>query len=252
MSKTKSEQSLLDGNEIPFDSDQKGTFAERLQLLIGSESGRKFAAKADIVYSTLHNYLTGLNVPTMENLIKIANATNVDLNWLVTSKGSNNQAHRLKDSQEVIKDTLGHLVDLAEFYFVPKYSVKASAGHGAVVENEEPMHQVAFRRRWVDNTLCINPKGLAVLEVKGDSMEPEINNKDILLINTYDNSLRDGIYVLRSDGDLIVKRIQKHLTGAIEIISANPVYKTMTLNIKSLPDDFAVIGRVVWFGRTLP
>ena len=242
-------------NEVLIESDLSGTFAERLASAInaGPDRARKFANRAGIPYSTIHNYLINISIPTLDNLVKLAEATDTDVRWLATGKGAMKEGFESRLKQEMgALDTLGRAVNLNEFYFVPRYGLNASAGHGSVVDNEAPAQSMAFRKSWIDNTLQINPKGLAVLGVKGDSMEPVINDRDVLLINTYDNSLRDGIYVLRSDNDLIVKRIQKLLTGTIEIISANPAYKTMTLNINSLPDDFSVIGRVLWFGRTIP
>lgn len=237
-------------NNVLLDQDQKGTFRERLQLLAGDESGRKFAARTDVVYSTLHNYLIGLNVPTFDNLAKIAAATDVNLDWLVLGNG---QMYKTDISNNTIPiDTLGHSVDLDEFYFVPRYNIKASAGHGAAIGEEAPMHQMAFRKYWVDNILHVAAKGLAVIGVKGDSMFPVINDKDVLLININDTSLRDGIYVIRLNEDLIVKRIQVMIGGIIKIVSANNVYEPFEVNLNDLPSDFAIIGRVVWFGRTVP
>ena len=251
------ESNKQEQNQVLLEGQDNGTFMSRLAAAInaGPDKGRKFAARANISYSTLHNYLIGLNVPTMENLIKITTATNADLTWLVTGEG---EMYRNKASISQIKpnaeltDTLGYSVDLDEFYFIPRYNIKASAGHGAVVDNEAPMHQMAFRRFWVDNILHLNPKGLAVIGVRGDSMTPVINDKDVILINTLDTSLKDGLYVLRFDNDLIVKRVQKLLNGIVEIASANPDYKTIEINVSKIPDNFAIIGRVVWFGRSVP
>ena len=244
--------------EKVFSSDdelESGGFTERLAYLISeSKNITALAKSSNMSLSGLQRLAAG-GMPTLPRLISIARAGKVSVEWLATGEGEmyrdSSKTSRLKPHRE-ITDTLGCSVDLDEFYFIPRYDLNASAGHGAMVDNESHRETMAFRKSWVDNTLQVNPKGLAVLGVKGDSMDPEINNKDVVLINTYDNSLRDGIYVLRFDNDLIVKRIQKLLAGTIEIISANPVYKTMTLHTSSLPEDFGVIGRVLWFGRTMP
>ena len=57
-----------------------------------------------------------------------------------------------------------------------------------------------------------------------------------------------GIYVLRLAGDLIVKRVQKMPSGRFLLLSANPAYVPVEVD-PARELDFAVVGRVVWFGR---
>lgn len=58
-------------------------------------------------------------------------------------------------------------------------------------------------------------------------MEGEINNGDIILINKEDNTLLNGIYVIRIEGDLIVKRIQRLPSEIIKVIGANSAHESM-------------------------
>ncbi|MDM1546154.1 helix-turn-helix transcriptional regulator [Ignatzschineria indica] len=113
------------------------------------------------------------------------------------------------------------------------------------------MHPMAFRKYWIDNILGICAKALIVIGVKGDSMEGEINNGDIILINKEDNALLNGIYVIRIEGDLIVKRIQRLPGGIIKVISANSAYESFEIDTNNPPLDFEAIGRVVWHGRNV-
>lgn len=76
-------------------------------------------------------------------------------------------------------------------------------------DDETPMFTVSFRRYWVVNHLKADPKQLSVISVQGDSMEGVLNDKDIILVNHGDREPREGIYVLRLDGQLIVKRVQR-------------------------------------------
>lgn len=237
-------------NISPTSTSDKGTFGDRLQLLIGNESGRKFAARANITYSTLHNYLTNISVPTLDNLIKLAKITNVDLNWLAMGRG-NPPRYPYNASQLEYKpyvdpvDSSGNLINTSDFYFVPQYSIKT--------ENDNvPVHPVSLSKHWIDNTLLIDPIGLVSLEVQDDSMSPEFNDKDMVLVNTQDTTLRHGIYVLQIRDSLIIRRIQMLFNNHIKITSSNPIYDPIQLNINELPSDFSVVGRVVWFGRTVP
>ena len=43
--------------------------------------------------------------------------------------------------------------------------------------------------------------------VKGDSMEPTINNKDICIVRKYDGNFVDGIYCFSYGDDIFIKRL---------------------------------------------
>lgn len=87
---------------------------------------------------------------------------------------------------------LGNPVDLSEFVFIPRYDVRAAAGHGAWNDDEKPQFTMAFRRYWIDNFLRVSAKDLSVISVKGDSMEGVLNDRDSILVNHADNDPRKG------------------------------------------------------------
>uniref|UniRef100_A0A7C2V5Z5 XRE family transcriptional regulator n=1 Tax=Hydrogenobacter sp. TaxID=2152829 RepID=A0A7C2V5Z5_9AQUI len=62
---------------------------DRLKLLMKllGINLKEFAEISGIPYRTLQNYTLGVREPTIENLQKMANATNCDLHWLITGKG---------------------------------------------------------------------------------------------------------------------------------------------------------------------
>lgn len=151
-----------------------------------------------------------------------------------------------------IEDSIGRPIDIDEFVFIPRYNVTAAAGHGSAIHNEQIMHHLAFRKYWIDNVLNACTKDLVVIGVTGDSMEGEIDNGDIILINTQDTHLNNGIYVIRINGELIVKRIQKLPGGIITVISSNEAYESFKVDTNNPPSDFECIGRVVWHGRNVP
>jgi hypothetical protein len=143
------------------------------------------------------------------------------------------------------------LVQRAEDYvLIPQLAVGASAGDGAEAEDEAPLAVLAFQARWVRTIASARPDALTVIAVQGDSMLPTLADGDQILLDTADRErLRDGIYVLRTDDALLVKRL-----------SVNP--STMRLTIRSDNDAYPswddcdpagvqVIGRVVWVGRRL-
>lgn len=132
---------------------------------------------------------------------------------------------------------------------VPAYDIRAAAGSGAVALNTEPKHYLHFREQWLRG-LASNIGALIVLEIRGDSMWETLHDGDHALIDrNQKNPRREGLYVLRIDDDLVVKRLSMHpVTKLLTIKSDNPQYPTYTdIN----PEDVVIEGRVVWIGRAL-
>jgi phage repressor protein C with HTH and peptisase S24 domain len=140
---------------------------------------------------------------------------------------------------------------LADFVTVEAYDVGASAGAGALAEDERAVAQVAFRSNFVRSVASNRVEALSTIRVEGDSMLPTLSNGDAILVDTDDDGerLRDGIYVLRVDGALLVKRLGVNpATRRLSILSDNPAFPSWP---DCDPDGVTVIGRVVWVGRKL-
>jgi phage repressor protein C with HTH and peptisase S24 domain len=133
---------------------------------------------------------------------------------------------------------------------IPQYQVRASAGPGALPESEMPSASIAFQAGFIRDLSGSPPDSLAVLTVEGDSMFPTLANGDQILIDTQDRSAaRDGIYVLRVDDALMVKRLSLNpATRRLTIQSDNEAYPSWP---DCDPGAVSVIGRVVWVGRKL-
>jgi phage repressor protein C with HTH and peptisase S24 domain len=139
----------------------------------------------------------------------------------------------------------------AEFVAVPRLEVRASAGPGAVAGQENTYERLRFDGRWLREITGGSPAGLSTILVTGDSMAPTLSPDDEILVNRLDaaDQLRDGIYVLRIDDVLLVKRIAIHPAGrTITIHSDNPNYPPWP---DCDPASIGVIGRVVWAGRRI-
>lgn len=253
MTYTGKEPEVLKGTSVPFSDNTKGTtFSERLRQAIGDKSIRSFAAECGISYGAMHKYFAGVTQPTLDNLILLSETLNISLEWLATGKSGNSASipANVSTTKNVV-DVNGNGIDLEEFIFVPRYNVQAAAGFGSWNDDESPMFTVSFRRYWVTNHLKADPKMLSVISVCGDSMEGVLSDKDVILINHGDKEPREGIYVLRLDGQLIVKRVQRLPGAELYITSTNPAYKPYTIKLDSVPDDFDIVGKVVWYGRVV-
>lgn len=131
---------------------------------------------------------------------------------------------------------------------IPRYDIRASAGAGAFAEGELPVAHLGFDN-WFLKQLCgSNPSDLSIIRVRGDSMFPMLADGDDIMVDRSAAGARvsDGIYVLRRDDALMVKRIALHPgSRRLTISSDNPAYPSWDCD----PNDVEVIGRVVWAGR---
>ena len=82
--------------------------------------------------------------------------------------------------------------------------------------------------------LNAEPRDLILIEVVGDSMAPTVEDSDLILANLAEPRFRqDGIYLLRHDSGLAVKRIQRRPDGKLLVRSDNPKYEAMVVsNVK--------------------
>jgi len=132
---------------------------------------------------------------------------------------------------------------------VARSSVRASAGPGAIPASEEGQPYFAFDRRWLKALTGASADLLSIVRVEGDSMAPTLNDGDDILIDRRDagEPLRDGIYVLRVEDRLLVKRLAVHPMGRhVTVQSDNNAYPDWP---DCGIDDVHCIGRVIWAGR---
>ena len=134
---------------------------------------------------------------------------------------------------------------------VPVLDVRASAGYGAIAESENRQTCFGFDERWLKKLTPSRSSSLSIVTVRGDSMEPTLSDGDEVLVDASDHAsrLRDGIYALRSEDILVVKRVALKPGGKqITIGSDNPAYPTWS-DVDRGSVHF--VGRVIWFGRAL-
>jgi phage repressor protein C with HTH and peptisase S24 domain len=92
---------------------------------------------------------------------------------------------------------------------------------------------------------------LAIIRVEGDAMSPTLNPGDDVLVDLSDSAdrLRDGLYALKIDDIMLVKRLAVHPVGRrVTVQSDNPVYCDLP---DCAPEEIPCLGRVIWAGRRL-
>jgi phage repressor protein C with HTH and peptisase S24 domain len=136
------------------------------------------------------------------------------------------------------------------FAMLPVYEAAVSAGPGLEPEDGSPISRIAFRTDWLRTIARGNIGDLVVLTVDGDSMEPTLRQGDSVLVDLSQRrpQQKDGIYVIRTDGGLQVKRVASNpVTGRITVISDNREHYPSFADLR--PDEVTVLGRVLWLGR---
>lgn len=154
------------------------------------------------------------------------------------------QARRLHDRENSVTVQTNN----TDYVLIPRYDVRASAGSGALPDDMPDETALAFQTNWARSISSGGIGALSVIQVEGDSMQPTLAHGDHILVDSADTErLRDGIYVLRAEEALLVKRLsvqpsRRHIT----IASDNPAYPSWS---DCDPETIHVIGRVVWIGR---
>lgn len=142
------------------------------------------------------------------------------------------------------------LVAARGLVLVPQLAVGASAGPGADAGLEERTGNIGFEERWL-RRLGANPRTVTMIAVQGESMVPTLHDGDEILVDRSDGAdrVRDGVYVLRVDGALIVKRLAVNPAARnYAIRSDNPSWPDWN---ECDPELVQIIGRVIWAGRSL-
>lgn len=197
------------------------------------------------------------NRPGGNNLIALAKTLDCEADWLLNGNGDNAPhvmiagAHipiGIPIDKSLFQDK-GKKTNFIELDF---YDVEVSAGHGALVIQEEKNDSIVFSSKFINKELGLNPNNIFLMPVRGDSMIPTLKNKAMIMVNKIEEFAGDGIYVFRFDGQLMVKRLQFTKHG-LNVVSDNkatyPAWELTRTELKT--EDFQIIGEVVWSGQRM-
>jgi phage repressor protein C with HTH and peptisase S24 domain len=131
---------------------------------------------------------------------------------------------------------------------VRRIDAEAHAGAGGLVEDDRNGGEERIDPRVVAR-LGVSPAALTMITAHGDSMEPLIHDGDALFVDMADRRLssRPGIFVIRLDDALLVKRVAR-IGLEVQVASDNPATPSIA---PVRADRVAVIGRVVRLARSL-
>lgn len=120
--------------------------------------------------------------------------------------------------------------------------IYASAGGGAL--NYEDISESIVLDREIVNHLGgeMAIKNIQALNVIGDSMEPTLNDGDIVFLDrSSTNPNRAGVYIVSTPVGLFIKRLQLQSNGMVALVSDNESYSDELVNA----NDLEILGKVV-------
>lgn len=201
---------ILNGERMIEKKQSIKDFSERLKHVIRAlgTTGREFASRAGIGYSTVHNYLHAASNPTLDNLVLLAKAGNVSVEWLATGQQTSH------------KNTGSGIVAVP---FIDQSNVLN-----------------------LDAQLLVKKElsSLCAISISTDVMHPTFLPGAVLLIDTKDTKLTDNkLVVLKQSGDYLFKRVQVLIDG-IRLLSDNDNYPAITVAVDEI-GNINVVGTVV-------
>lgn len=131
--------------------------------------------------------------------------------------------------------------------FIPVVSARACAGAGSLEVRDNIVGELPFERSWI--TRKGSPENMVAMEVVGDSMSPELEPGDTVLVDqSQTRVLENSLYVVGLGEGLQVKRIQAR-PGLVTLFGTNQKYAPVTLQGDEV-DTLRIIGRVLWSSRS--
>lgn len=219
------------------------TLAERLTSIM-SEKGLSQAELAR---------MTGLKQPSVfkivsgqtlnpKNIVEIATALGVDVNWLKTGEGEPIA------QGSIISSLVSTDSDENHRFRVDYLDVQAAAGHSGIENADYPevIQSIYFSKEGLLEIVGKSTNdGISLINVPTDSMVPTINKGDIVFVDTKVNYYTgEGVYFFLLNGGAYIKRLMKLPTGVYRAISDNSVYPDFDIS-DELFDTAVIIGKFI-------
>ena len=214
---------------------------------------QELGAKIGISKNAIGNYEKGFRSPKKDTMFDLANAFNISIDDLfppIQNDSSSNvsqiqsiydelnpprQVKVLNYAKMQLNEQENEVSEAIQLYSYDYYDHPASAGTGQYL-NDVRVERIE---------LPVDIDADFVIPIKGDSMEPDYHDGDLVFIQT-SVDLNDGVIgVFNYDGDAYIKQLVIDEDQAY-LHSLNPAYKDMPITPET---DFRIIGEVVGIYR---
>ena len=217
----------------------ENNLTSQLHLLVGEKyngSWNKLAKASGIRASTLQGVKEGGGMHS-DKLLQLSVKTEVMVDWLLTGEGP---MYR--------KEGTGEEEDLV---YITHYNVDFAAGWGQSLDDIDYItKQRAFSKKWIKRNGLEKDK-LAIVRVVGDSMQPLLRDKDVVMLNLAQKKpVTTMPLAFRMEQMLYIKMCQRDGQGKLQMISINKDYPPILIDEADPPADFEIIGPVVWHAHS--
>lgn len=213
----------------------------RFASALGLESDRAIADCLGISAAAYSNRKVRGSIP-YDEVVDYLNTQNLDIGEVLFPSAD---LYKIKPTvtHQLIEEKGAY--EACEFVSIPHYDIHVSAGHGVLNSSEELLPPLAFRRDWLRKR-NLTPNKQTVVTVKGHSMERELYDGDLVLVNMEQTTITSGeTYVLRVDGQLFVKNLELLPNGIVQVSSFNAGFPPYQVDLSNEALDMTVIGKVV-------
>ncbi|MBD5626087.1 MAG: Cro/Cl family transcriptional regulator [Desulfovibrio sp.] len=218
---------------------------ERLLLATGAKSVAELGRLLGITSQAIYNVKQSQQVPASW-MPKVAKRFGVSTDWLFFGIGAM-KINRVNPSESGQLDKNAD-ADADELIRIPMVDAILSAGTGSLETSDQVAREYAFRRDFIQRKG--NPANMVLMRVRGDSMQPEVMDNDVVLLDQSKTRPHPGpIFAVGIEDAIYLKRVDM-LPGQIVLKSVNPDYKPIHVDMgEQTSDQFRVIGQVLWIGR---
>ena len=162
--------------------------------------------------------------------LKLAELHGLNPRWLLEGQGD--RYMRGKNTEDTVA--------------IPRVAARLCAGGGSFDTSSVIKDTMAFSGSWLRTRG--NPTNMVLMDILGDSMEPELRDGDTVLIDQSQTRMHAGaIYALGVEDSLLVKRVERH-PDKIALISTNPSYTPIFLQGDEI-ETLRILGRILWVCR---
>jgi phage repressor protein C with HTH and peptisase S24 domain len=137
-------------------------------------------------------------------------------------------------------------INQTEFKNIPKVKARLCAGGGSFEVGSEIEGFYAFRQDWLKTKGAL--RHMVLMDIFGNSMEPELKDGDTVLIDESQKDILAGaLYAVGVDDTIMVKRLEKH-PHKLVLLSDNKDYAPIYLKDEEI-NGVRIIGKVIWICR---
>jgi SOS-response transcriptional repressor LexA len=224
-----------------------GDFMDNFSQLLGKEliklrnslgkSLSQMSKEMGINKSNLSRYERGKTIPSVKFLHKIIETYSLEIR-MMQDNDQNLLINFLQSNNEI-----EFINEVPEDNFI-EFDIVGEIAAGMPMESaySEPAGKVKIPSTFVNGV----PENFLVFKVNGKSMQPDVNDGDIIFIKKSNswNNLSSKIVAVRINGEITLKKLKLDAKKKLIILlPLNPDFKTIIVNPEE-NDDISIIGEL--------